>query len=506
MKRFMLLLLVLSLLLSVLVACGAKNNDSETKAGNEENQSGTNETATETEAKETRIPSSLPSDLDFSKDPDHTFSVCHWSVTGEVGESWIPWEEVYVSEYTGDLMDNLVYDRDSAVSERLGVDFETTYLYISDLNEQVKKMVSGGYDEYDMMIQRGVQLNKIAFSDYFLNLNELPYIDLQKPWWNQDSLNSLVLGEKYQFAASDILVLDKSATACMYYNAAVAEDNGGVGNMYELAKNKQWTIEEMVKRMELVATDLDNDGTTNSVGDLVGFWGGDDPIHLLFNGAGHYFMINNPATGYMEYTFGEPDAISDMVDIFEDVMYNPTYINTSFLSKEQREDDMFEKDMALFAMTRVKSATLYRSMKSAYGILPIPMFDEYQERYYHEVSPHHDSLLFVPSSVLNEEMAGAVIEELSRESYYTVIPNFYDVVIEGKGTRDEQSKEMLKIIFETRVYDPGLVFDMADFGTIVLRWTAKGTSDMAHLYEEYEDRIDTDLRKMNEKIDSLNGY
>ena len=70
----------------------------------------------------------------------------------------------------------------------------------------VKNAHMTGKSDYDAYIQRSVQLNGILTGGYLYNLQNLPYMDLSHPWWSQDSIETLALGNINQFIASDITV------------------------------------------------------------------------------------------------------------------------------------------------------------------------------------------------------------------------------------------------------------------------------------------------------------
>jgi hypothetical protein len=138
----------------------------------------------------------------------------------------------------------------------------------------------------------------------------------------------------------------------------------------------------------------------------------------------------------------------------------------------------------------IKDVTNLRAMQTDYGVLPIPKYDSYQEDYSSLVWVHHDSLLGIPSIVKNQDMAQVVLEALSAESYYTVYRDFYDTVILGRSARDQQSKEMLEVIFDTRSYDPGIQWDNTPLAGAILRLSAKGTSDIASLWGSHKSAIE----------------
>ena len=53
------------------------------------------------------------------------------------------------------------------------------------------------------------------------------------------------------------------------------------------------------------------------------------------------------------------------------------------------------------------------------------------------------------------EFVSAVMEAMASESATTVVPAYYDVTLKTKMTCDNDSAEMLDLIFENRVFDLG---------------------------------------------------
>jgi hypothetical protein len=57
------------------------------------------------------------------------------------------------------------------------------------------------------------------------------------------------------------------------------------------------------------------------------------------------------------------------------------------------------------------------------------------------------------------ERSSVIVEALSAESKRYVVPAYYDISLSIKDVRDEESKEMLDILFAGRVYDIGYMYD-----------------------------------------------
>ena len=146
-------------------------------------------------------------------------------------------------------------------------------------------------------------------------------------------------------------------------------------------------------------------------------------------------------------------------------------------------------------------------MKENYGILPIPMYDTDQGQYYSQVSNYVDALIAVPKSVGdlgNTEIVGAAIELMSYYSYYNIYDNFFETIIQNRGARDAESKEMLNIIFDTRTYDMGLLYDPHSVTDAVLRYTNTGETGVSTLWEKFKTQREEAIEKLNELVEKYN--
>jgi hypothetical protein len=106
------------------------------------------------------------------------------------------------------------------------------------------------------------------------------------------------------------------------------------------------------------------------------------------------------------------------------------------------------------------NAPALRQSEVEFGILPFPKYDEDQENY---LSHSYDGLssFGVPLCAYDPEMCGMILEALCAESSYSVIPKYYDVVLQGRLARDEESKEVLDTIRENLYFDFGFVYSGA---------------------------------------------
>lgn len=451
-----------------------------------------------------RLPLNLP-DTTYGGNEVHFLS---WSAGNQTtaGQSWIPWEEIDVDMYDGDTINSAIYDRNGTVEEKFDVVISNEYLCVDQgYSSAVRTNHSSGEDAYQVITQRSYGIKALVLEGLMYNMYELSNIHTSMPWWNQDSVRSFTLGTTLYFAAPEMLLRDKGATAAMYYNATVATDKGVTG-LYEMVKDGEWTMEEFVSISEEAATDMDGNDLMDSASDLWGAAVTDDTVFFLFAGANMKFAHIDD-DGYINYDFGSDDSILYMQDIFDDVIYTDYCAHPSVHKLSMNAKKIFMNDNALFTFDMVKNVATLRNMESDFGVLPIPKYDSAQENYASLVWVHHDCVLGMPSVVADPEMVSVVLEYMSYLSYYDVYPVFYDTVIMGKSTRDEQSKEMLKIIFETRLFDPGQYWDNGEGATGIqeayLRLAATGKKDIASIYATYATPIQNSFDKLNALIDDM---
>jgi hypothetical protein len=141
-------------------------------------------------------------------------------------------------------------------------------------------------------------------------------------------------------------------------------------------------------------------------------------------------------------------------------------------------------------------------MESDYGVLPIPKYDAAQENYASLVWMHHDCVLGIPASCTNTDIISTVLEHMSYISYYDIYPIFYDTIILGKSARDQQSKEMLELVFQTRSFDAGQYWlgDQLPFLVLV----EQHKTNIASTWASSVKAVEAALENFNEKIDELN--
>ncbi|MBQ9716823.1 MAG: hypothetical protein IJV76_02420, partial [Clostridia bacterium] len=141
---------------------------------------------------------------------------------------------------------------------------------------------------------------------------------------------------------------------------------------------------------------------------------------------------------------------------------------------------MFMEDRVLFYGEVLSYVINIREMETAFGVLPIPKYDEMQEEYYTYCNAIA-STATVPKTGTDEDigMVTALLEGMAIQSFIQVTPAYYDIALSRKYTRDDESAEMLDIALANRVYDIGRIYSLGGIGSIFQTLAASGSTDFA---------------------------
>ena len=485
--KILALALIAFMIPALLSACGgddgnAKDQDDKNPAQNEtKNEENSADTAQE------RLLPDLP-DMDY-EGYDFTFFAHKIDYPGDWIGDGDP-RELVAEEEISEPINDAVYKRNRIIEDKYNINIKM--ITNSDDSGTLKKAVGAGDSIYDAAVIFNNQVPSVVTANLLVNINELGYIDISKPWWDP-AVNSMSIDNKNYLLAGDLLILDNEATNALLFNKDLMA-NLGIELPYNLVKSGKWTMDVMNDIIKDTAADLNGDGVMKDEDDRWGFCVYNDTFHALFvSGGGLLAAKDENDMPYMDFTSQKNLAILDKA---MNLMYNPEYVTNISGSSHEIKLSMFEEDRLLFLWMRMRDVEFFRGMESNFGIIPMPKFDENQENYYSVVNPYTGVLLGVPKCAEDLERVSIILEALSAESRYALRPAYYDVVLQRKYARDDESQDMLDIIFNSRVYDIGGVYN---FGNVWMEFIALSKSyntNIASFYEKKTGAIEKAIEKV----------
>ena len=488
-RKGLALLLLAATLLTVLIACAEKPAEGgETKAPEVQ----------ETEA-ETKITANLP-DLDLE---GYLFSVVHWYDPN--------WEsrrnvDIYAESQTGDTINDAVYQRNTRLTEKYDFEIEFTEIQHSELNSKVRQLVNTNDDVYDLVYQILAETPGFTTDGDFLDFEtSFEYCDLDQPYWDNNVRKELSFAEHTFLMASSYNIIDEDATAAVAFNKQIAADEN-LPSFYDFVNQGTWTFEEIYNQMSSFDGDINGDMKMTEADDIYGFLGGNDVASCFFFGGGGR-LTEKDEYDYPYYVFGTEENY-DIYSSMLDIMYSPVFLNHHMIKNEEDNyyRQLFIDGHGLFFWMRMDDARAMRGEEAInFGILPTPKYTEDQENYLSLISRYTCGLMSVLICEQDAETVGFIMEAMAAASYYDLTRAYYDVTLKTRSARDDESLDMLDIIFSHRVTDIGDVFDFGGFGGQLLNFPKQnpGKYTIASTYASNENRINSDIEKFIKQVEKL---
>ena len=363
--------------------------------------------------------------------------------------------DVYAAEETGDPMNDATYRRNREAEEK----FNITIKMAAEPEpggpyDALQKAVNAGDDIYDLFLAYEMGgSGPAAANGFLLNWKKVPCVDFSKPYWSSEVAEQLSVGDKMFLALSDISVSSNEYLYAVFFNKQVHKEYG-VENLYETVKNKKWTIDKAAEVSKGMTADLNGDGRMGEED----MWG----IIMNYGAQGLFYSCGNMVMRkdaknipYIDYVTDRSTASFDKA--FGLCRSDYTIYDANW-TREDRYFKIFAESRALLMFKYLTAPQILRGMETDFGILPYPKLDDAQENYY-SFMDGHTLLMGVPKTASDLDRTGAVIEETSYLSYLYLVPAYYDVSLKTKYSRDNESGEMLDIIYGGRIFDFGYVYD-----------------------------------------------
>ena len=358
----------------------------------------------------------------------------------------------FAEEQNGDATNDAVYRRMIETEEFYNVKFQTVETDANDwLYDRIKTDVLSGTHTYDIALTHVViGLSSMVTSNILYNWAQMPNVNFERSYWNP-SVNEYLNIEGYMpFVLNDFVLPDP---IFVLFNKNLLREYA-LEDPYEFVKSGKWTWDKLTEMAKQVSKDLDGDGKFTTA-DLYGFSSYIDAgnfINAMYSC--NQKVTEKDAGGRYVLTLNTEKSQS-IIEKLYDLVYvgNQTY--TYKVADPEEKKITFDNGRILFYLDVSRNAKALRATEVDFGIIPMPKYDENQKEY---INLSWTGYMCSPINIENPEKVGAVAEYLGAISKKTVIPAFYDILLNGKVIRDDESREMLDIIYGSITCDFGFTF------------------------------------------------
>lgn len=443
-KRILALLLATLMSLAVLVACGDKETTESTQSS-AENTGG-----------------EFAEIDNYVKDlaSQYNFNGATFNIIG-TGTTIYPADK----EMTGNLENDALYGRVLDIETNFGIEvvfreslgpdagYENTGAETTDV---VRTDQMSGLRTYDLVEGNlGTCGSQLLNAGCLQPVNDYDMLDFSRSWWLNDLEECFSLGGKLFFLTGKINPSHYSDAACTLYNKQVAEEFQ-LPNMYEIVANGEWTVDKMNEIASVIPAGGDvKRYMTNEGGGLYIFFGGGYNLSEKDE--------NDIPTIPTSLSQAKSDYIDKLNSILGDeaVKFDKADPNHAELFYDR---DVFANGEVLFWFDGVWRANDMRTFEVEFGILPIPKKDTAQENY---ISLSSDRAVYFAKDLDDPEMTGVITEALAALSEKHLEPAYYTKALKGRSTYDSDSRDVLDILYNSKVVDLELSYNWGGLSELV---------------------------------------
>lgn len=496
MKRTLSLCLAALLLTASMAACGGSDTTQPVET--------TGAAVDNTAAVETEEPAYVPAVSDMGGRKFHILS----KMEGDESGRWTA-EDFKIEEADGDVVNDAIFNRNQKLEELFNCDIVNHFeamgnLFSYTLYGTISKLVQAGDTTYDFMMPPIQDSAKLAADGILWDLTMFDSINLDQPWWNQVFDEATSIGGKSYYANGDIsLTFMRAAYAILFSKNVLSKYD--LESPYSLVTDGKWTIDALMGMARSAAEDINGNGYMDSE-DNIG-------MAMLYNSGEAFYAATGVKLvtvedGKLTWTGDSARSLSVMEKIYQIYDEKQTTINCDVaslmsgnyatLTNVDRGATFLSTDKTLFLFGTMNNVPLMRDMDGDFGILPLPKFDENQERYYSYVHTWSASAATIPITAQYPEETALFMEAAAYYASEMITPAYYDVALKTKYARDDESQKMLDIIYENRWCDLGNLYNVGEVLTGMTSLVTSGKNSFASMIASKESNIESTLEAINE--------
>lgn len=416
--------------------------------------------------------------------------------------NWLSWAltKLDAESETGDRLNDAIYKRNRNMEERFNCEINVTGKETISAGD-IQSEIMAGDSNYDVWFMYDNWT--LGAVEYLLPWEELPYINLDREWWNPSATEVFNLEGKTYAAAGNYSLSVLSRASGFAFNKDIYNKMNRSENIYDLAREGKWTIDVMYDTAKDAYIDLDGDSSMNE-NDQYGISGSWKETFWRFLSGSDVRFISKDSNSDPVFDLQKNEAaINKMLKIFDlftekGIYYNP---QTKDVHSVHDSEEIFADGRLLFKTVNLFDLEALRTCDIDIGILPCPKYDENQENYYAPSFGAEISVLLKTLPEERKENVGMLLEALAYDTNANILPEYKEVLLKTKLARDNESEEMIDIIINSISFDFGINAWQNEVGVpIVQRIYVKNDPNVASTLAKMQKSVDAQIKKLVEKL------
>ncbi len=419
-KRILALMLALLMLLPLFIAC------KKDAANGAVDGSASGESTVDTSGYEK---DNIPADLNYGGE--------EVTILGWTGPAY----DFYEKDLGTSVIEQAVVKRNVTVETRLGVDIKHNVIAggnadMSSYIQHISNSVASGQSDYDLISSYSMCGVSMATQNLLTNMSGLPYLEFNKPWWNQTLVGACKIGNGMYFCSGDLAVSSMLQTFLVAVNMDTLAQHPELQDPRQMVKDGTWTYEAMFEMTAGLGKDNNNNGKdiSDNFGLIAPYPGA--AWDMFFTGSGLKFIsVNRDGKYDLDLSFESEKTYNIIQYLNKQLSTDNVY--TGDKNHTNATYDLFAEGRSLFAISEFEHLLQNKeSIQFTYSFVPTPKYDKEQKNY-NSALGFEFSMYSIPSNASDSSMSAAVLECMESESYRQLRPAVYE------GLKYQQSNEIL---------------------------------------------------------------
>lgn len=395
----------------------------------------------------------------------------------------------------GEAINDAVFERNRKIEEKLNIKISEQREEYNIVNSAMDKCLQANEDAYDIFFNELHFVVPYGTEGYLYDINDLSSLKLDREWWNQSVISGLTIGNTLYVLCGELHFMFQESVWVLGFNKSIQE-NYSIGDIYGYVKNGTWTYEIFRQMINAAADDLDGDGKWTAA-DQFGATAYSGVTMPFIYSSGEKLIKRD--SNNMPYYEPVSERFIDVYETVVDMVFSNTnggfFMDgtTKGLTAGKTWHDMFIEGKTLFYCEVLGSLKKLRQMDNEFGIVPFPKYDDTFD--YVTLTASYAAALGIPITNPDAERTAVIIDNLCAESTRSVKNVYYNVLLEGKYIRDNESSEMLDIIFGNRVFALEQIYGWGNLSTTIMNAASAKQIAIASKITAIEEKISIDIGK-----------
>lgn len=359
------------------------------------------------------------------------------------GDDWSA-DDVVAEEMNGKTINDAVYTRNTKIEDACNVKIVGNEAPLGHyIHDPVVNSILAADNAFDVIASNRYDAANLMTEGVLQNLQDMEYLHLDQSWWNPFYSAEASIGGKLYYALGDISRVWKLGVRCLFFNKDLAEELQ-ISNLYDTVAEGNWDYDTFFATAALANIDLDGDGSMGD-DDCYGIQAQSSLGVVMATGGGMQIVGKDeedmPALMIQtEFNQSLLESLSTRINTNKDSIY--------YSDNWQNTQKRFASGQVLFQAEVMLLLEALRAEEVNVGVLPMPKATVDQETYISYLDSHCQNVYSLPTTCTTVDMVSYVLEAMAQGSLDTLNPAFYDICLNGKYIRDEESSAMLDIIFD----------------------------------------------------------